>query len=97
MDMVKLAIASNTHFKFSSMEMNEDGYSYTYLTLEKLNEKHPDTRYYFIIGADSLKDFPTWMKPQRICDACVLLVAERNHITTEKLDLHIRRIRELSL
>ena len=70
MDMVKLAIASNTHFKFSSMEMNEDGYSYTYLTLEKLNEKHPDTRYYFIIGADSLFDFKGWRNPQRICDAC---------------------------
>lgn len=94
MDMVKLAIASNTHFKFSSMEMNEDGYSYTYLTLEKLNEKHPDTRYYFIIGADSLFDFKGWRNPQRICDACTLVVATRNHTSDEDLDKAIADVRE---
>ena len=94
MDMVKLAIASNTHFKFSSMEMNEDGYSYTYLTLEKLNEKHPDTRYYFIIGADSLFDFKGWRNPQRICDACTLVVATRNHTSDEELDKAIVDVRE---
>ena len=94
MDMVKLAIASNTHFKFPSMEMNEDGYSYTYLTLEKLNEKHPDTRYYFIIGADSLFDFKGWRNPQRICDACTLVVATRNHTSDEELDKAIADVRE---
>ena len=94
MDMVKLAIASNTHFKFSSMEMNEDGYSYTYLTLEKLNEKHPDTRYYFIIGADSLFDFKGWRNPQRICDACTLVVATRNHTSDEELDKAIEDVRQ---
>ena len=94
MDMVKLAIASNTHFKFSSMEMNEDGYSYTYLTLEKLNEKHPDTHYYFIIGADSLFDFKGWRNPQRICDACTLVVATRNHTSDEELDKAIADVRE---
>ncbi len=95
LEMVRLAIADNPHFELSDREMHADGYTYTYRTLEALKALHPDDTYYFIIGADSLKDFPTWMKPQRICDACVLLVAERNHITTEKLDLHIRRIREL--
>jgi nicotinate-nucleotide adenylyltransferase len=94
MDMVKLAIASNRHFKFSSMEMNEDGYSYTYLTLEKLNEKHPDTRYYFIIGADSLFDFKGWRNPQRICDACTLVVATRNHTSDEELDKAIEDVRQ---
>ena len=94
MDMVKLAIASNTHFKFSSMEMNEDGYSYTYLTLEKLNEKHPDTQYYFIIGADSLFDFKGWRNPQRICDACTLVVATRNHTSDEELDKAIEDVRQ---
>ena len=94
MDMVKLAIASNTHFKYSSMEMNEDGYSYTYLTLEKLNEKHPDTRYYFIIGADSLFDFKGWRNPQRICDACTLVVATRNHTSDEELDKAIEDVRQ---
>ena len=53
-EMVKLAIADNPHFELSLEEMNLEGYSYTYRTLERLNFKNPDTKYYFIIGADSL-------------------------------------------
>ncbi len=94
MDMVKLAIASNKHFRFSDLEMNEEGYSYTFRTLEKLNAEHPDTRYYFIIGADSLFDFKGWMKPERICAACTLVVATRNHTSNEKLDEAILDVRK---
>ena len=93
MDMVKLAVATNTHFEVSDIEMNAEGYSYTFRTLERLNAEHPDTRYYFIIGADSLFDFDGWMNPQRICDACTLVVATRNHTSNEKLDEAIDHVR----
>ena len=94
MDMVKLAIASNTHFEISDIEMNEEGYTYTYRTLEKLVKEHPDTEYYFIIGADSLFYFDTWKNPQRIADACTLVVATRNHTSDEKLDEKIEFVRK---
>ena len=45
--MVKKAIAGNPHFELSLIEMNEDGYTYTYRTLERLKEENPDTDYYF--------------------------------------------------
>ncbi len=95
MDMVKLAIASNTHFEISDIEMNEDGYTYTYRTLERLVKEHPDTEYYFIIGADSLFYFDSWKNPQRIVDACTLVVATRNHTSDEKLDEKIEFVRKL--
>lgn len=95
MDMVKLAIASNTHFEISDIEMNEDGYTYTYRTLERLVKDHPDTEYYFIIGADSLFYFDSWKNPQRIADACTLVVATRNHTSDEKLDEKIEFVRKL--
>ena len=79
-DMVRAAIAGNPHFRISLLEMNEDGYSYTYRTLETLNAQHPDTRFYFIIGADSLFDFDQWKEPQRLMDACELVVATRNQM-----------------
>ena len=94
MDMVKLAIASNTHFEISDIEMNEEGYTYTYRTLEKLVKEHPDTEYYFIIGADSLFYFDTWKNPQRIADACTLVVATRNHTSDAKLDEKIEFVRK---
>lgn len=85
-EMVKKAISGNPHFELSLMEMNEDGYTYTYRTLETLKEQDPGTEYYFIIGADSLYNFASWKEPGRICRACTLIVATRNHTPVRKLD-----------
>lgn len=85
-EMVRLAIASNPHFVLSMEEMNEDGYSYTYRTLERLNNTYPEKEFYFIIGADSLFDFDTWREPHRIAEACKIVVATRNQISPEVFD-----------
>ncbi|MGI6094318.1 MAG: nicotinate-nucleotide adenylyltransferase [Lachnospiraceae bacterium] len=92
-EMVSRAIASNPHFELSLVEMNEDGYTYTYRTLEQLNAAYPDVAFYFILGADSLFNFDTWMEPQRICDACTVVIATRNHTSSQELD---KKIQELS-
>lgn len=84
-EMVRRAISGNSHFSLSLMEMTEEGYTYTYRTLETLKNNNPDTEYYFIIGADSLFNFHTWMKPERICKACVMVVAARNHSPRKEL------------
>lgn len=84
--MVQKAIAGNPHFELSLIEMNEEGYTYTYRTLETLTKENPDTDYYFIIGADSLYNFATWKEPARICQACTLVVATRNHTPVKELD-----------
>ncbi|HUM82546.1 MAG TPA: nicotinate-nucleotide adenylyltransferase [Lachnospiraceae bacterium] len=94
MKMVGLAIASNPHFELSDVEMNEKGFTYTYRTLELLKKLNPDAEYYFIIGADSLFDFDKWMKPQRICDACTIVAATRNHTSSEALDAAIAHVAE---
>lgn len=91
--MVERAIAGNPHFTLSLIEMNEDGYSYTYRTLERLQKEHPDTEYYFIVGADSLYTFSSWMEPARICRACTLVAAVRDHVPGESLDLQIEKLR----
>ena len=52
-EMVRRAITSNVHFELSLEEMEKKGLSYTYETLEHLKATHPDTDYYFILGADS--------------------------------------------
>ena len=70
MDMVQLATAENPHFIVSDFEMNEDGFTYTYRTLEHMRKEYPGAEIYFIIGADSLFDFDTWREPQKICDNC---------------------------
>ena len=91
-EMVALAIEGNPHFALSLEEMNPDGYSYTYRTLERLNEKNPDVQYYFIIGADSLCDFETWKEPERICQAANIVVATRNNMDNAELDARIAHL-----
>ena len=91
--MAELAVSDNPHLKVSDFEKTPQDYHYTYATLEFLKRKHPDTDYYFILGADSLVHFHTWMEPKRICDACSILAATRDHMESEALT---RRIQELS-
>lgn len=91
-DMVRLAIKDNPHFELSLAEMHETGYTYTYRTLEELKEQNPDTDYYFIIGADSLFTFDEWKEPARICRACTLIVAVRDHASSDELNQEIKRL-----
>ena len=93
-DMVCLAISSNPHFSLSLEEMHQEGYTYTYRTLERLKEQNPNTDYYFILGADSLYTFEEWREPGRILGACTILVGTRNHTSDEKLDRVIRDLEE---
>lgn len=85
-EMVRLAISDNPHFRLSLIEMYEDGYSYTYRTLEYLRKQYPDTEFYFIIGGDSLFEFNHWREPQRIANACHIVAAVRNQVSPEKFD-----------
>ncbi|MCF0133559.1 MAG: nicotinate-nucleotide adenylyltransferase [Blautia sp.] len=93
-EMVRLAISDNPHFRLSLIEMHDQGYTYTYRTLEHLKTDHPDEEYYFIIGADSLFDFDGWKEPARISSACTLVAATRNHISSETLNAEIARLRK---
>lgn len=80
MNMVALAIADNPHFSLEADEMERSGYTYTYETLQVLQHNHPDTEYFFIIGADSLMAFDTWKYPEIICQYCTLLTAVRDDL-----------------
>lgn len=85
-EMVRLAIRDNPHFELSLVEMHDEGYTYTYRTLETLKRENPDTDYYFIIGADSLFDLDTWREPGRILACCHMVVATRNHTPLQELE-----------
>ena len=91
-EMVRRAISTNPHFELSMVEMHENGYTYTYHTLELLKAENPDIDYYFIIGADSLYNFDTWMEPGRICKNCILVTAVRNHSTMTELETEMHRL-----
>lgn len=67
----------------STVEIEAEETSYTYLTLTKLKNRYPDTIFYFIMGADSLDYFEEWKHPEIICEKAVVLVAVRDHWNME--------------
>lgn len=76
--MTKAAITEYPYFELSLEEANREGNTYTYDTLQRLTGAHPDTEYYFILGADSLLYIDKWVNPDIIFELCTLVCAVRN-------------------
>ena len=93
-DMVQRAISGNPHFELSLEEAFRKEYCYTSETLRKMKKEHPDTEYYFIMGADSLFAFESWHEPQKICQNCILAVAVRDHVEEETFREQIHYLAE---
>ncbi len=77
LEMVRLAIEKDPHFRMSRIEMESSDYSYTCETLKKLHERFPDEDYYFIIGQDSLETFHSWYHPEEIVRQAHIVAADR--------------------
>ncbi len=74
--MLELALASNTYFSISHIEIERNGPSYTVDTLRTLHEQWDEnTQLYFIIGWDSLEDLHTWYRVTDILTLITRLVA----------------------
>ncbi|MBL9164841.1 MAG: nicotinate (nicotinamide) nucleotide adenylyltransferase [Planctomycetaceae bacterium] len=75
--MLRLAIAERREFALSLLEVERGGVSYTVDTLRQFRSERPDAELFFLMGADSLADFPTWREPAVICDLATPLVVRR--------------------
>ena len=95
--MVQLAIASNPCFSLSLVDVNRPGPHYTADSVRLLSAQWggPDT-FFYLIGADSLVDLPTWHQPQEILRACPLVVVDRPgvHVDLERLEQVIPGVRQ---
>ncbi len=92
--MIEMAIKDNPRFDISYRETESTSVNYTYETLRQLNEEFPDTRFYFILGADSLFDFSMWRRPDLICKEAVILAAVRDNLDEKKVDAEIVELTE---
>lgn len=85
-EMTKLAIEKYPYFKISLFEVEHEGTSFSYSTMQKLKEMNPNDDFYFIIGADSLFSIEKWKHPEILFKQCRILAAYRDGKgTTEML------------
>lgn len=58
--MLAAALEGQKGFALDLTEIQRGGISYTIDTVKSLQQQHPDTDYYVIIGADMVADLPNW-------------------------------------
>jgi len=76
-EMLQLAVSGNSAFQVDEIESERTGPSFTADTLEELQRRRPGDELFLIIGADTLRDLPTWYQPARILQRATLLVVAR--------------------
>lgn len=94
LEMVNLAIASDTRFQLNTYETERTEHSYSYQTLENFKVLYPEHDFYFIIGADSLFAIETWKEPARVLKACTILAACRDDKDTDDMKEQIAYLTE---
>lgn len=75
--MVRAAAAEDPHLEISELDLESDEPSYTALLLERMAQTHAGDDLSFIIGADSLRDLPTWHRPDLVIERARIAVARR--------------------
>ena len=75
--MLELAIEGIEGLEIETIELERKEISYTYDTMKLLNERDPDTDYYFIIGADMVDYLPKWYRIDELVEMVQLVGVQR--------------------
>jgi nicotinate-nucleotide adenylyltransferase len=77
LEMVRIAIAGHASFAVSEIETLRPGPHYSVETLETVRRDQPEDDLFFLIGADSLAELPSWREPGRIAQLATIVVVNR--------------------
>jgi nicotinate-nucleotide adenylyltransferase len=76
--MLELSMDGSPHFAISTIDIDRAGFNYTADSLRLLQQAYPSgCELYFLMGQDSLRDFPNWHRPDLIAEQARLGVALR--------------------
>jgi len=75
--MTRLAASDDQRLSVSTLEVEREGPSYTYETLELLAREKGDPELVFVMGADAAVGLESWRRPERVVELARLAVARR--------------------
>jgi nicotinate-nucleotide adenylyltransferase len=90
--MTRLAAADDSRFTVSTLEVDRDGPSYTYETLELLADQRADTELVFVMGADAAVGFESWRAPERVVELARIAVARRSGVSDAEVAAVMRSL-----
>ena len=90
--MTRLAAADDSRFTVSTLEVDRDGPSYTYETLEMLADERADTELVFVMGADAAVGLESWRAPERVVELARVAVARRSGVSDAEVAAVMRSL-----
>jgi nicotinate-nucleotide adenylyltransferase len=85
--MLEAAIDASPGFSVSRVDLDRPGPHYTVDMLRVVAATFPNADLFAIMGADSLRDLPTWRAPEEIVRLATLVVAGRPSVDVDWADL----------
>ena len=90
-EMARLAVAGEPCFSISRIDLDRPGPCYSVDTVRLLQEEWgPEARFFFLIGADSLADLPTWYQPRRLLQLCQVVAVSRPGYDVDPAEVNAR-------
>jgi nicotinate-nucleotide adenylyltransferase len=77
LEMVGAAIAGDPRFAADGLELRREGPSYTADTLRELHRRAPADELFLLLGADAVRDLPTWHQPAEVARLAALAAMTR--------------------
>ena len=65
-NLVEATLKNDDNFELSRVDLDRPGPHYTLDTIKIVAKKYPETDIFYIIGGDSLSDFPNWHRAEDI-------------------------------
>lgn len=90
--MTRLAASEDQRFRASTLEVEREGPSYTYETLEQLARQLEDTELVFVMGADAAVGLESWRRPQRVVELARLAIARRAGVADADVEAVVRSL-----
>jgi nicotinate-nucleotide adenylyltransferase len=90
--MTRLAAADDPRFSVSSLEVDREGPSYTYETLQLLAKERGDSELVFVMGADAAVGLESWREPERVVELARLAVARRAGVSDSEVAAVMRSL-----
>jgi len=75
--MVRLTASGRPRFQVSRVELRRQGPSFTFDTVRAMRRRHPGRDFAFIVGADTVREIPTWHRWRDLLKAVPFIVISR--------------------
>lgn len=95
-EMLTVAIARESGFSASRLEIDRPPPSYSIVTVEQLRTKKTNAEFFFLVGEDNLPQLPTWHRFHELRRLVQFVVLDRSGVALEENYPVVRRKIDIS-